>query len=338
MPPKWQERLQHALRRVVVQLKDGSMTIDVDESRKLSPLEQLPISNDVEWQRRQIFELLENNGLDETMTVYALELDSILCKQLSLPVAAESNLSQVIAFEMDRQTPFKASEVYYDWQIIEREAGGQLRMKLFLVPRQGVDEALQTLSTRGFKVGGVDALDGDKPLGLNMLPVAVRQRVVNRKARANYALALVVLALIAVVMAQSLYLRKHQVDELQDAISSVQGEARSVMKIKEEIRDSSEAAGFLASRRAESPLAIELLADITQLLPDNTYLDRLVIGRETVQLQGKSQNAQQLIELVNGSELLDNAAFRGSTRLDARTGLEIFEVNAEIDQARSGSD
>ena len=44
----------------------------------------------------------------------------------------------------------------------------------------------------------------------------------------------------------------------------------------------------------------------------------------------------QLIELVNGSGLLDNAAFRGSTRLDARTGLEIFEVNAEID--RAGSD
>ena len=47
-------------------------------------------------------------------------------------------------------------------------------------------------------------------------------------------------------------------------------------------------------------------------------------------MQGKSQNAQQLIERVNESELLDAAAFRGSTRLDARSGLEIFEVNAQI--------
>ena len=103
-----------------------------------------------------------------------------------------------------------------------------------------------------------------------------------------------------------------------------------MQRIKEQIKDTSEAAGFLTVRRAESPLAIELLADITRLLPEDTYLDRLVINRATVQMQGKSQNAQRLIEMVNQSELLDDAAFRGSTRLDARTGLEIFEINANI--------
>ncbi|NNK38111.1 MAG: hypothetical protein HKP03_06490 [Xanthomonadales bacterium] len=47
-------------------------------------------------------------------------------------------------------------------------------------------------------------------------------------------------------------------------------------------------------------------------------------------MQGKSQNAQRQIERVNESDLLDDAAFRGSTRLDARSGLEIFEVNAAV--------
>jgi hypothetical protein len=68
-------------------------------------------------------------------------------------------------------------------------------------------------------------------------------------------------------------------------------------------------------------------------LPDDTYLDRLVINNASVQMQGKSKNAQKLIELVNESTLLDGAAFRGSTRLDARSGLEIFEVNAEVAKA-----
>ena len=78
------------------------------------------------------------------------------------------------------------------------------------------------------------------------------------------------------------------------------------------------------------PLAIEVLADITRILPDDTFLDRLVITNTSVQMQGKSKNAQQLIELVNESNLLDDAEFRGSTRLDTRSGLEIFEVNAEV--------
>ena len=136
-------------------------------------------------------------------------------------------------------------------------------------------------------------------------------------------------------MAQSLYLRKHQVEEIEAAIADVQGEAREVAQIRKQIEDASAAAGFLASRRAESPLAIELLADVTRLLPDDTYLDRLVIGATNVQMQGKSQNAQQLIEKVNESEMLDAAAFRGSTRLDARSGMEIFEVNARIVQPGS---
>ena len=63
---------------------------------------------------------------------------------------------------------------------------------------------------------------------------------------------------------------------------------------------------------------------------NSTYLDRLVINPSSIQLQGKSANAQQLIEKVNESPYLDAAAFRGSTRLDVRSGLEIFEINAQV--------
>ena len=59
-----------------------------------------------------------------------------------------------------------------------------------------------------------------------------------------------------------------------------------------------------------------------------------MIGGTDVQMQGKSQNAQQLIELVNQSPLLAAGVIPGSTRLDARSGLEIFEVNAEVVRRR----
>ena len=172
-------------------------------------------------------------------------------------------------------------------------------------------------------------------LGLNLLPADRRARSVNPKTRLNFALGAASAVLLALIMTQALYLRSHQGAELEEAITSVQGEAREVMQIKQQIEDTSEAAGFLAMRRAEAPLAIEVLSDVTRLLPDNTYLDRLVITKSGAQMQGKSQNAQQLIELVNQSHLLDDASFRGSTRLDARSGLEIFEVNAAIRKAET---
>jgi len=331
MPVAWQLKLQYARRRVTLALHGGSLKVSVDENRTLKTLEAFSIAQDASLQNQQVEDLLLNNELEEAPRFLLLDLDSILSRELKLPMAAESNLAQVLSFEMDRQTPFKASDVYFDWKILERGGdSGQLTMQLFVAPRNEVDELVNTVTGRGFQLAGVDIADGERTLGLNLLPIERRTYSVNPKTRLNFALGVASAFLLALVMAQSLYLKAHQVTELEEAITDVQGEARQVMQIKQRIEDTSEAAGFLAMRRAEAPLAIEILADITGILPDDTYLDRLVITKSSVQMQGKSQNAQQLIELVNESPLLNDASFRGSTRLDARSGLEIFEVNAEV--------
>jgi len=58
-------------------------------------------------------------------------------------------------------------------------------------------------------------------------------------------------------------------------------------------------------------------------------LDRLSMHEGTTQMQGKSGNAQSLIELINSSGHFGNASFRGPTRLDNRSGKEIFDLNAD---------
>ena len=337
MPAPWQARLQHAMRHVTLALEGESLTVGMDENRRIRPLDSFLLSEDAKLQRQRIDGLLQRNDLVEAPRFLLLEQNAVLRKEIKLPLAAESNLAQVLAFEMDRQTPFKASHVYFDWKVLDRAGTpGQLRLQLFVIPRAEVDRALEVLADRGLTLAGVDILEDGCSQGLNLLPAEQRVRVVNRRARVNFALAVACLVLLTVVMAQSLYLRAHQVTELEQAIAEVQGEARKVTNIRKQIEDAGEAAGFLATRRAASPLAIELLADVTRLLPDDTYLDRLVIGQPNVQMQGKSRNAQQLIERVNTSQLLGEAAFRGSTRLDARSGLEIFELNATVATPEGG--
>ena len=336
MPAAWQEKLQHAMRRVGFTLGEGLLSLAVDENRRLIELDAFPLSQDAALQRQEIEDLLRRSELLEAPRFLLLERDAVLTKELSLPLATEPNLAQVLAFEMDRQTPFRAGSVYYDWKVTDRTGTpGQLKLQLFVVPRSDVDRAVTALTDRGLSLGGVDVRDHDRTLGLNLLPADRRVRTTNPRARLNLALGAACVVLLALVMAQSLYLRAHQVSELEAAIAGVQDEAREVAQIRKQIEDASEAAGFLASRRTAMPLAIEVLADVTRILPDDTFLDRLVIGADTVQMQGKSRNAQQLIEKVNESPLLDAAAFRGSTRLDARTGLEIFEVNASVTPAVS---
>ena len=66
------------------------------------------------------------------------------------------------------------------------------------------------------------------------------------------------------------------------------------------------------------------------LPPRDTYLDRFRVWDGAVQLQGKSRRAQRLIEIVNESPYFEGAAFRGPTRLDTRSGAEIFDINTDL--------
>jgi len=334
MPVAWQHKLQHAMRRVTLVLHDDSLLVGVDENRSVQTLEVFSNAQEVSLQKSRLENLLLEHELQEAPRFLLLDADTVLSRELKLPLAADSNLAQVLSFEMDRQTPFKASDIYFDWNVIERNSdSGQLRLELFVAPRSDIDEAVQAASGWGQHLSGVDIIDGGKARGVNLLPAERRVKRSNPKVRLSLALGALSILLLALVMVQSVYLRAHQVEELTEAIAAVQGEAREVMKVKKQIEDTSEAAGFLARSRSSVPLAIEVLADVTRILPDDTYLDRLVITNSSVQMQGKSKNAQQLIELVNKSNLLDEAAFRGSTRLDARSGLEIFEVNAVVTNA-----
>ena len=134
--------------------------------------------------------------------------------------------------------------------------------------------------------------------------------------------------LLALVMAQSVWLRQHQIGEINDAIEAVRSEALAVQQIRRQIDDASEAAGFLQDRKIHNQYKSEVLAELTRILPQDTYLDRLSMHAETTQMQGKSDNAQDLIELVNASPFFENASFRGPTRLDSRSRKEIFDLNA----------
>lgn len=331
MPDSWRAKLQHAMRRVTLEVSDDSVVLGVEENSQIERFETFPLSQDIDLQKQQLRDLLAEKELLEVHRVLLLDGAGVLRKEVRLPIAAESNLHQVLRFEMDRQTPFRADNVYFDWKVIghDKEAG-QVKVDLAVVPRVEIDSTCEKLSARGVGVSGVDVLHDGRMLGLNLLPPDRRVKVINQKTRFNRVLAIACVALVAVFMALSLYLRAHQVQEYEAAIESVRSEALRVQRIRDQINETMESAGFLAQRRNATPLAVDVLADVTRTLPDDTYLDRLVIGENTVQMQGKSQNAQQLIEKVNASPLMNAASFRGSTRLDARTNLEIFEINANV--------
>ena len=87
MPAAWQQKLQHALRRVTLVLQGDSLKVGVDENRSLNTLEVFSIAQDASLQNQQVEDLLLNNELQEAPRFLLLELESVLSRELKLPLA-----------------------------------------------------------------------------------------------------------------------------------------------------------------------------------------------------------------------------------------------------------
>src|SRR4029453_4673416 len=54
--------------------------------------------------------------------VISLPACAVLPRNLVLPAAVEENFRQALAYDLDRHTPFKAEELYFDAAIVDRDA------------------------------------------------------------------------------------------------------------------------------------------------------------------------------------------------------------------------
>src|SRR3546814_1093139 len=78
----------------------------------------------------------------------------------SSDLAAAERLRDVVAFEIDRQTPFAAADVHYDAHVLGRN-GEQIEAELVVVPRATFDAAMAALGTVAGTVAGVDVAGDD---------------------------------------------------------------------------------------------------------------------------------------------------------------------------------
>jgi len=74
-------------------------------------------------------------------------------RELEMPLAVQDRLQQVLGYELDRLTPLKASELYYDFRVRARNlAAGTCIVELAAAPRMRVDPMLEEANRRNLTV------------------------------------------------------------------------------------------------------------------------------------------------------------------------------------------
>ena len=253
-----------------------------------------------------------------------------LRRRLDLPAAALDRLRDVVAFEIDRQTPFAASDVHYDARVVARR-DDQLETELVVVPRTTLDAAVAALGPVAGTIAGVDMAGEDgAALGINLLAGAQRHRRADPWRTWNWAFAAVAVIAIAMAMWQMLGNRRAVADSFATEAQARAQDARRVAGDKRQLVNLVEGMGFLQRTRSARPTTVEVLDELGRRLPDSTYLEKLSIEGDQILLIGQSSEASALVGQLEGSKLWRAPALTGALQPDPRTRRDRFTLTAQL--------
>lgn len=263
-----------------------------------------------------------------------------LRKTLTLPMALEDHLRQSLAYDLDRHTPFKPEELYFDAVVVDRDgAHNTLRVDLAAARRALVDAVLRQAESFGARVVAitVDAPATASASRINLLPED------RRPAASGWARWQLVLPAILLVVAASAALLLPIWQKRDQAIALIQmsDEARQRASVSDALRTELERRisdyNFALERKYAFPGAVQVLDDVTRILPDDTWLTQLELhtmrgkdAQREITLRGESANAGRLVALLEDSKLFTQAAPRSpTTKIQPGPG-EIFDVSAHL--------
>jgi general secretion pathway protein L len=339
LPAGLRARLERGGQRLTVEISDRRALFGFEKGRETRPLGEVTISpaglagqRDA-GQHDAVARIVRGAGVRSAEVVLRLPRDKVLRRLVDLPAAAAENLREVLGFEMDRHTPFKAGEVYFDYRLEGSDPDRKrIKVDLVVVPRTVVDQAVQLATSWGLApdrvAAGGEPAEAARPF--NLLPAgAVRTRT-----GLGGRLAPVLLVLAVLLSAAALYLpleRKQQLLAATEAeLAKVRGQAIAVDGLKTQIADMLQRGSFVVDRKRGEHGPVELLDELTRLLPDHTWVLKFGLRGGRLTLSGYSAKPSALIGLLEKSEMLSAVRFSSPVTMDQKIGLERFNLTATL--------
>ncbi len=330
LPPALSSKIQGRGRYLLAELHDTKCSFRFGQRGDFDALGdfELDTLDTAQWRRRFAEEAAK---ADET--ILFLPPGLLLVREISLPLATAPNLNNVLQFEMDRYTPFKAEQVYYGFRILQRDLKAQtLLVRVALITRQRLDPILNTFANLGMSPTVVaPAAEASNTLySMNLLPKALQGSRSNRQqlvARGRMLLSLLAVALLCWL---PLYYQAQAISSLETEMEQPRIQAEKARAVNEQINALTQSQGFLERKRSSTVSNLMLLNELTEVLPDHTWISNLQVDDTSVRLQGESREASALISVLESTQYLRNVRFSSPVTLNARTTKERFAIVADL--------
>lgn len=328
LPAGWQARLRLVRERLELRLTDESLQVQVVTAKGTESAGQFqPDASDAS----SLLETLRTHRGKDRSLVLRLAGRSVLVRDLELPAAAEENLPQVLRYEMDRYTPFKAESVYHGFQIRGRDpASNRLRVRLVVVPRAFLEHWLSE-----FRAWGVypDRVEAERAPGVDLAPAS--HHAASRRRLPSLRSILIGTALVLLVTALLLPLWKLRAVaiHLNHEVSAVQQIAMRAQDVREERDELLEQWNYLLEKRQRRHAVVAVLDEMAAILPDDTWIQSLQLNDRRIVIQGHSGAASGLIGRIEASPMFESVNFVAPVTRHRTTDQQVFQIGLAIAEA-----
>jgi general secretion pathway protein L len=232
---------------------------------------------------------------------------------------------------MDRLTPFKPDQVTYAYRVLEVDhVGQQFSVELHVVQKSEVERAAKTAQRFGlvatrFELAGLPD-ENREPLNLR----SAGQKEPLRKGQRNWAPAVPASILALVALAIPVQRQLATAAQLEAQLSASRTEAEATLALSKRIKKLDGRVRFLQAQKTQRVTVIEILAELTSLLPDEVHILQLNFRDNTIQLYGIAKNASDVILLLGKSSVFASSRLTAPVTTMSPSDLQNFHVSIEL--------
>ncbi|MFL5256694.1 MAG: PilN domain-containing protein [Rhodopila sp.] len=246
-------------------------------------------------------------------------------KRYTVPTAPRRDLEQMLRHDLSRVTPFPAQALFWRWDGRPKPADrSRTDVVLTMVPKAAVAAAIQTLTGAGITPGGLEVDAGRQCL---LLPITEgdggRSALLRGLGWACAGLAVVALVLPFVLQALALH-------AVETAIAGLQPTVAQVEALRRGITAGNAGREIMARETERTADALQVLATLTRILPDDTFLTDFALRDRHFTISGRSASAPRLITGLAADPTIRNAAFAAPVTRIEGAGADAFSIGGDI--------
>jgi general secretion pathway protein L len=314
--------------------------VGAGESVPAQELKRVPIlSGDAAGMRAALDDVMRGEGRDVRVLVSP---QHVLRKRVVLPMATEENLRDVVGFDMDRQTPFTAEQVYFGAAVVSRDiTRDRIEAEVVAVPKNTLEPWLNEMRAAAISVHSIVAADeftvaskrSATPIELLPKSAGVARRWSNIQ-RINVGLLLLALFLILLALLLPIWQKREMVKELMPLSVKAESEFKITQRVTEDYTRLANEYNYVVSRKHINFPMVMLVDEVTKISPDTMWIQNfeyksLAKTRE-LQLAGEAASVSKVMESLEQTGFLQNTTQRQASRQGSRPNIEYFTLASDV--------